>query len=102
MQTTCLSKHRSWFSERTDTMKHLKTEVELKHLIAADSWMMEIIATVERLELPDSWICAGFIRSKVWDYLHHYESRTPLGDIDVIYFDKANLSEKMRKSMNKN
>jgi len=78
-------------------MKHLKTEVELKHLIAADRWMMEILATVERLELPDSWICAGFIRSKVWDYLHHYESRTPLGDIDVIYFDKANLSEKDEK-----
>lgn len=40
---------------------NLKTDEELKHLIAADSWMMEIVAAVERLELPDSWICAGFI-----------------------------------------
>ncbi|MGE7109838.1 hypothetical protein [Lysinibacillus sp. NPDC047702] len=43
-----------------DTMI-LKTEAELKYLIEADSWMMEIVAAVERLELPDSWICAGFI-----------------------------------------
>ena len=52
--------------------------------------MMEILTTVEKLQLPDSWICAGFIRSKVWDHLHEKEYRTPLADIDVIYFDKVN------------
>ncbi len=79
-------------------MKYLKTEKELKSLIEADAWMMEILTTVESLHLSDSWVCAGFIRSKVWDYLHHYELRTPLADIDVIYFDKANLSEENEKN----
>lgn len=59
--------------------------------------MMNILKTVEKLQLPDSWVCAGFIRSKVWDYLHEKEDRTPLADIDVIYFDKVNLSENYEK-----
>ncbi|TQR34275.1 nucleotidyltransferase family protein [Lysinibacillus sphaericus] len=78
-------------------MKLIKTEQELKSLIAADKWMMNILKTVEKLQLPDSWVCAGFIRSKVWDYLHEKEYRTPLADIDVIYFDKVNLSENYEK-----
>ncbi|MEY9971107.1 hypothetical protein ABH966_001473 [Lysinibacillus sp. RC46] len=78
-------------------MKLIKTEEELKNLIAADEWMMEILTTVEKLQLPDSWVCAGFIRSKVWDFLHKKEYRTPLADIDVIYFDKVNSLEKYEK-----
>jgi hypothetical protein len=27
------------------------------------------------------------VRSKVWDYIHGYEKRTPLPDIDIVYFD---------------
>ena len=78
-------------------MKLIKTEEELKSLIAADEWMMDILKTIEKLQLPDSWICAGFIRTKVWDYLHEKEYRTSLADIDVIYFDKVNLSEEDEK-----
>ncbi|KOS63206.1 nucleotidyltransferase family protein [Lysinibacillus agricola] len=78
-------------------MKLIKTEEELKSLIAADEWMMGILTTVEKLQLPDSWVCAGFIRSKVWDFLHKKEYRTSLADIDVIYFDKVNPSEKYEK-----
>lgn len=34
----------------------------------------------------------GFVRNKVWDHLHGYE-RTPLTDIDVIYFDQKDFDE---------
>ncbi|MFJ6265074.1 nucleotidyltransferase family protein [Lysinibacillus xylanilyticus] len=78
-------------------MKLIKTEEELKSLIAADEWMMAILTAVEKIQLPDSWVCAGFIRSKVWDHLHEKEYRTPLADIDVIYFDKVNSLEKYEK-----
>lgn len=78
-------------------MKLIKTEEELKSLIAADEWMMKVLTTLEKLQLPDSWVCAGFIRSKVWDHLHEKEYRTPLADIDVIYFDKVNSLEKYEK-----
>lgn len=48
---------------------------------------MKILRAVEELNLPDWWIGAGFVRSKVWDYLHEYKTSTPLPDIDVVYFD---------------
>lgn len=55
--------------------------------------MMEILEATKSLNLPDWWIGAGFVRGKVWDTLHGYSSRTPLTDIDVIYFDKNDFSE---------
>jgi hypothetical protein len=70
-------------------------------LIEEDSWMMEILRIVESLDLPDSWIGAGFVRSKVWDYLHEYKRRTPIPDIDVIYFDKSDLSEEKEREIEK-
>lgn len=55
--------------------------------------MMEVLQTVKKLHLPDWWIGAGFIRSKVWDHLHNYKTRTPIPDIDVIYFDQSDFSK---------
>lgn len=78
-------------------MERLLTESDLIALIESDTWMMTILRCVEQLQLPDCWVCAGFIRSKVWDHLHEYKDRTPLGDIDVIYFDKQCISEQLEK-----
>ena len=78
-------------------MKQLLTESDLLTLLESDTWMMDILRCVEQLQLPDCWVCAGFIRSKVWDYLHDFNDRTPLGDIDVIYFDKHRISEQQEK-----
>lgn len=74
-------------------MKKL-TEKDILRLIEQDSWMMEILEAASNLNLPDWWIGAGFIRSKIWDYQHGYKKRTPLPDIDLIYFDKSDFSEK--------
>ncbi len=63
------------------------TEKDILQIIKNDSWMMKILEAVRDLDLPDCWIGAGFVRSKVWDYLHGYTERTPLPDIDVVYFD---------------
>lgn len=68
------------------------TKQDIVTAIRDDSWMMEILQTVKRLDLPDWWIGAGFVRSKVWDMLHGYTKRTPLPDIDVIYFDKNDFT----------
>jgi uncharacterized protein len=61
--------------------------VDIENLIQNDAWMMDVLGAVQRLHLPDWMVGAGFIRSKVWDHLHGYQHRTPLPDIDVIYFD---------------
>ena len=65
--------------------------------IQEDKWMMDMLKTAKLLDLPDWWICAGFVRSKVWDVLHNFSERTPYADIDVIYFNEINISEAEEK-----
>lgn len=73
------------------------TKKDILRLIEEDEWRMKILRAAAELRLPDWWIGAGFIRAKVWDVLHEYENRTPLGDIDLIYFDPSNLDETVEK-----
>jgi hypothetical protein len=74
------------------------TSSDIKTLIKQDTWMMEILEEVELLNLPDWWIGAGFVRGKVWDYLHGFKNKTDLPDIDIIYFDpKGNNGEDEKK-----
>ncbi len=71
----------------------LKTEADIIAVILDDEKMMTVLRLVRDLRLPDWYIGAGFVRNKVWDVLHDYKVSTPLNDIDVIYFDRANLDE---------
>ncbi|MFD0770525.1 nucleotidyltransferase family protein [Bacillus sp. CGMCC 1.60114] len=71
----------------------LTNKQDIIQLIKEDTWMMDILQTAKQLNLPDWWICAGVIRSKVWDTLHGFEERTPLPDVDVIYFDAEHIDE---------
>ena len=74
-------------------------ENEVIYMIKKDPWRMEVLKTVETLGLPDCWVCAGFVRSKVWDELHGFEKRTELADVDVIYFDDTQLDESIEKEL---
>ena len=60
----------------------------LSQLITGDPFSMRILSAVRAMQLPDWAIGAGFVRNIVWDHLHGFRSRTPLPDIDVLYFDK--------------
>lgn len=75
----------------------IRNENDITRFIQKDEWMMNILKSAESLNLPDWWICAGFVRSKVWDVLHGYSERSPLPDIDVIYFNPSNISEEREK-----
>jgi hypothetical protein len=68
------------------------TKEEIIKLIKGDHWMMEVLRIAKTLNLPDWYIGAGFIRSKVWDTLHGYSKRTSLPDVDVIYMDKTDFT----------
>lgn len=75
----------------------MQNEHDLLALIEEDIWMMEILKTAQALDLPDWWICAGFVRTKIWDTLHGYKKRTALSDIDVIYFDSKITNKEIEK-----
>nr|WP_263327038.1 nucleotidyltransferase family protein [Neobacillus sp. Marseille-Q6967] len=68
-------------------------EEKIVEVITEDKWMMDILKSAKSLNLPDWWICAGFVRSKIWDTLHNFRERTLIPDIDVIYFDPPNIDE---------
>lgn len=71
---------------------------DLITLIAADSWMMDVLRLTAQLALPDWCICAGFVRSKVWDTLHGFDIPTPLQDVDVVFFDPLHTDEHYEKA----
>ncbi|MGX9931581.1 MULTISPECIES: nucleotidyltransferase family protein [Virgibacillus] len=75
----------------------LKNKEDVRKLIQADDEMMEILQAANTLNLPDWWICAGFIRAKIWDTLHGFTKRTTIPDVDVIYFDIETIDEQEEK-----
>lgn len=82
------------------------TEKDILNLIEKDEWMMNILRIAEKQNFPDWAIGAGFVRNKVWDYLHGYDKKeVETNDIDFVYYDPNGndqktdeaLSEKLRK-----
>lgn len=61
-------------------------------MIAADPQAMAILRAVHDLALPDWAIGAGFVRNRVWDRAGGKRTPTPPSDIDVLYYDPADLS----------
>ncbi len=78
-------------------MLRIHHEEDLLQAVKEDHWMMDILAAVRELQLTDSWVCAGFVRSKVWDMQHNFAERTPLADVDVIYYDPDDTREEVEK-----
>src|SRR5439155_9018184 len=64
----------------------------LRSLLLADAWFVEVLRAVREGNLPDWVVGSGVIRSLVWDRLHGFERRTPVRDVDVAFFDRANPS----------
>lgn len=60
--------------------------------------MMRILALAAALDLPDSWIGAGFLRNAVWDALHDRPWSASDGDVDLIYFDSEDTDPATEKA----
>ena len=73
-------------------------EADILKLIYKNEWMMGVLKAAQELELPDWMIGAGFVRNKVWDYLHGFRNaKVPTNDIDLIYFDPHDPKETTEK-----
>lgn len=62
-------------------------------------WRRAVLESVRALGLPDWAIGAGFVRNAVWDNLHGYAEATALDDVDVLYFDPADLSKVAERAL---
>ena len=79
--------------------KMIKKKEDVITLIESDKKMMEILTVASTINLPDWWICAGFVRSKIWDAIHGFKKPTAIPDIDLIYFDHTNIDEDHEKEI---
>lgn len=77
----------------------LSSEEDILNLIQADPWMMDVLRAAKSLKLPDWWVCAGFVRTKIWDTLHGYSGQTSLPDVDVVYYDPNRTDESYEKEL---
>ena len=75
----------------------LKIEQDILQVIEQDTEMMAVIKTTMKLGLPDSWVSAGFVRSKIWDVQHGFVEPFSLPDVDVIYFEPTDTREETEK-----
>src|SRR5262249_49127248 len=65
----------------------------ITEIIAQDPVGMEQLRAVRTLALPDWCIAAGFVRNRVWAHLHGIAPARPPADIDVLFYDAADLSK---------
>lgn len=65
---------------------------EIEQRLLNDHELQEMLALVATLHLSDWWICAGVLRSKIWNV-----ERQATSDIDIVYFDPTDLSEATEK-----
>lgn len=70
----------------------------IARIIAQDPVGMEQLRAARTLALPDWCIAAGFVRNRVWDHLHGISPPRPPADIDVLYYDPADLSKETEQT----
>ncbi|MDJ0390823.1 nucleotidyltransferase family protein [Roseomonas sp. E05] len=59
----------------------------MARLLAETPALHAPLAALARLDLPDAWIGAGFVRNAVWDALHgRPPGLRPGADLDVVFF----------------
>ena len=78
-------------------MNEIKYYRELTNIIYANEWLMSVLRASRKCDLPDWFVAAGAIRGAVWDKLHGYKVPTPISDIDVIFYDRNDLSQERDK-----
>ena len=76
----------------------MRSVADIEAFLASRPFIIDVLAHVAALELPDCWVAAGFIRNPIWDELTGADpARFPNSDIDVLYFDPAAPSPEAEK-----
>jgi uncharacterized protein len=64
----------------------------LAGLLCGEPWLERALSAVAASGLPDAWIGAGVVRDVVWGQLYGEFRPDSVRDVDVAYFDPADLS----------
>ncbi len=87
-------------ASKINDKKIIMTEQDILNLISRDRWMMDVLHTAEQLKLPEWLIGGGFVRNKVWNYLHGYNKPDiNTEDIDLVYYNQNGNDENADKKL---
>lgn len=64
----------------------------LEGIVQASPWMMRILSAARSCAPPDWWIGGGVLRDLVWDGLHGGFDPALVKDVDLAFYDPADLS----------
>lgn len=64
---------------------------DIAAIVGRDPLALAQLRAARTLALPDWCIAAGFVRNRVWDHLHGISPPREPPDIDVLYYDAADL-----------
>jgi hypothetical protein len=70
---------------------------ELTNIIYSNEWLMKVLRSAQKCDLPEWFVAAGAVRSIVWDKLHGYKDSTQISDVDVIFYDQSDLTQERDK-----
>lgn len=68
-------------------------------MLFSDKRLMRILSLAREANLPNWYIGAGLIRNYVWDFLHGWPQRTPIRDVDFIYYSPDAIDEVRVRAM---
>lgn len=71
----------------------------LRAITRESAWFMQALEAVRSLRLGSWCIGAGAVRNLVWDHLHGYTTPSPISDVDVAYFDDADLRPETEQAL---
>lgn len=64
----------------------------LVEALRRNSWLWEIVEGFDKIFLPDCWLVAGCLAQTVWNVALGNSPGFAIKDVDLIYFDAADLS----------
>jgi hypothetical protein len=67
--------------------------VKLAGIVASDSSRVAVLSAVEQVFGTRGWVVGGFVREAVWDSQEGATVPPPLREVDVVYFDKADITK---------
>lgn len=67
---------------------------ELQSIVLGSPLISALLSNWRKIALPDCWLVAGAVTQTVWNHAFGFPSTHGINDIDIVYFDANDLSEK--------
>jgi hypothetical protein len=72
---------------------------QFEAIVRGTPCLMEALRAARDVDPPDWLVSAGALRNAVWDHLHGFATPSRLADIDVGFFDAADLTPARDRSV---